>query len=72
MDSKSTKTILLDNNFSKWDYDIRMLLNTKNLLKTIKYPNFDEFLLAFEIKYSEEQYPIQRLKWYENDEAARG
>jgi hypothetical protein len=73
METKTkSKTILTDNNFSKWEYELVMYLTMKNLLKAIRYESLEAYITAKELNYDAKELQTQKVKWMEADDAARG
>jgi hypothetical protein len=72
MEIQKTKVILQDDNFLTWKYEITMILTQRRIAKVIKYYSFANYLEGNDLELEEAKKKSKRVKWQEDDEAAKG
>ncbi len=74
MESQTTKiTKLSDNNYHKWSYDIRLVLQTKGLWKNVEHESLNDYVRDMNDGVEDEDDKVKmtgkdRVEWKENNE----
>ena len=72
MEIHKTKIILQEDNYANWKYEITMILTQRRMAKVINHKTFDDYIKENDLEYEEKKMASKRMKWKEDDEAARG